>query len=483
VGIDQSDRGMIDGISEDIDQTPRLGSVATALWSQAESRRVAAELSDAGVPALMLKGPDLQQRLYGTPAAYASGDVDVLIPRRLAARARDVLARQGWRFEPENGVLWRLSAAATYAREGFRLDLHWGVHAAHLPAWTLRRLEDRLWSGARVAASGFLEPDPPSLLVYLAVHAEGHRYAREVWGENVGAAAALIHDWHDVKLIARHCRVEGAVLRALRGQVSDDTPILDGSLGAVLWYATWVSRGHFLPQRVRDAVRDNVGLLRQGYGLIGLRGVSTKPFAGRMFVVIPGVFAPRSVTYRVVREARARLSDISSPIVAEVGTGTGAVAVTLSLELPAARVIAMDVSARAVRCARKNAKRLGASNIEFRQGHLLQRTPDDVVGSVDAILTNVPYVNPANAAAADWREPLSTIEGPQADGLGLMRELARHARDVLKPGGWLVFQIADWQWETFAPDLGSLGYDVIAPAERRPGYAIVGCARWGSSGA
>ena len=144
-------------------------------------------------------------------------------------------------------------------------------------------------------------------------------------------------------------------------------------------------------------------------------------------------------------------------------------------------MIAMDVSARAVRCARKNARRLGVSNIEFRQRYLLERLPEDAAGSVDAILTNLPYVNPANAAVVDWREPLSTIAGPQADGLGLMREIARHARDVLKPGGWLIFQIADWQWETFAPDLGSLGYRIVAPTERRPGRAIVGCAQWGSS--
>ena len=105
------------------------------------------------------------------------------------------------------------------------------------------------------------------------------------------------------------------------------------------------------------------------------------------------------------------------------------------------------------------------------------------MGLVDAILTNLPYVNPANAAVVDWREPLSTIAGPHADGLGLMREIARHARDVLKPGGWLIFQIADWQWEPFAQDLGSLGYHVVAPAERRPGHAIVACAQWGSSAA
>ena len=100
---------------------------------------------------------------------------------------------------------------------------------------------------------------------------------------------------------------------------------------------------------------------------------------------------------------------------------------------------------------------------------------------MDAILTNLPYVNPASAAVVDWREPLSTIAGPQADGLGLMREIARHSRDVLKPGGWLIFQIGDWQWETFGPDLRSLGYHDIAPAWRRPGHAIVGCAQWGSS--
>ena len=221
--------------------------MAAALWSQAESRRVAAELSEAGIPALMLKGPDLQQRLYGTPAAYASEDVDVLVPRRLAARARAVLTRDGWRFEPENGVLWRLSAAATYVRQGFRLDLHWGLHAAHLPAWTLRRLEDRLWRGARVGDSGFLEPDAP---LAARVPRRSRRRSSVLprgMGRERGCAAALIDDWQEVKRIARRCRVEGAVLRALKGRISDDEPVLDGSSEQLLWYATWISRGHFLP--------------------------------------------------------------------------------------------------------------------------------------------------------------------------------------------------------------------------------------------
>ena len=131
------------------------------------------------------------------------------------------------------------------------------------------------------------------------------------------------------------------------------------SRSSALVRETWISRTFpppMVPGRREGQRRSPATRLRSHRSA---RRSPTKSFAGRTFVVIPGVFAPRSVTYGVVREARARLSDISSPVVAEVGTGTGAVAVTLSIEIPAARVIAMDVSARAVRCARKNARRLG----------------------------------------------------------------------------------------------------------------------------
>ncbi len=152
---------------------PALGGIAHALWVQAEGRKAAAELRPAGIPVLLLKGPDLQARLYGTPAAYASGDVDVLIPPRMAPRARAALIQAGWIFSPDNGVLWRFSRAAAFDREGFRLDLHWGLHAAHLPAWSLRSLERRLWEGARIGPSGMREPDAESLVVFLAVHVVG----------------------------------------------------------------------------------------------------------------------------------------------------------------------------------------------------------------------------------------------------------------------------------------------------------------------
>jgi len=244
---------------------PGLSGVATALWVQGEGRKAAEELRRAGVRVLLLKGPDLQQRLYGTPAAYASGDVDVLIPPRSAARARSALVRAGWVFSPDNGVLWRLSRAAAFDRESFRLDLHWGLHAAHLPAWSLRSLEDRLWRGARPGRSGMLEPDTESLLVFLAVHVVGHGFERSDWGENVHRAAALVEDWAEVWEIAREARVQGAVHAALEDRHGSDAPILDGAWGRTVSLATWIGRGHFIPPAERDRMRRWVALVRERF--------------------------------------------------------------------------------------------------------------------------------------------------------------------------------------------------------------------------
>src|SRR5687767_3344328 len=118
-------------------ERPQLAPLLYAMWARAEGQRLAAELRYVGVPVLLLKGPELQERLYGTPAAYESSDIDVLVHPDNAAAARAALIANGWSFEADNGVFWRLSAAATFERSGFRADLHWGLHAAHLPAWSL----------------------------------------------------------------------------------------------------------------------------------------------------------------------------------------------------------------------------------------------------------------------------------------------------------------------------------------------------------
>jgi hypothetical protein len=252
-------------------------TAARALRAQAESRRAAATLRSVGIPVLVLKGPDLQERLYGTPAAYASGDVDLLVPRHMAGRARRALVGDGWAFEPENGVLWRLSRAASFQRDDLVLDLHWGLHASHLPAWSLRRLERRMWEGARTGPGGMLEPDAESLLVYLAVHAVGHSFERPEWGEIVHRAAAQVPDPEKVRRIAREARVEGAVRAALGRDDAAPDRLLDGSWGRLVSGSAWLARGHFFPQSVRTPIRRAVSACRAAVASIGRRIRRTGP--------------------------------------------------------------------------------------------------------------------------------------------------------------------------------------------------------------
>lgn len=455
-----------------------------ALWEQAESRRLGGELREAGIPVLLLKGPDLQQRLYGTPAAYPSSDVDVLVPRSAAGFVRRQLKTRGWRFEPGNGVLWHLSAAATFERDLFRADVHWGLHAAHLPARSLRPLEDALWRSARPGLSGFLEPDPEALLVFLAVHVVGHRFERPEWQENVRRASEQIGDWNKVWRIARRARVRSAVLAALRPQ-QDGTrlPVLDGMRGRAVWYASYMLRGHPLPQQLRDRVRETLALHREGFGWRAGRRDTSVDFRDMTIAVSPGVFDPQPVTAGVV-DLAIRLGLRPDPrVVVDVGTGTGAVSLLAARQWPGATVIGVDISARAVACARRNAARLGTPNVRFLRGSLLAPLPDYIQGRVDVIMSNVPYVSYVSVKSGwdrdAWAIPDHSLFGPDADGLGFMRSLSRDVPRFLRPGGCWVFQIGDSQWDLFADHLLEAGFEPIAPERRRRGKAIIAAARWG----
>ena len=447
----------------------RLVPVARALRSEADARDLATSLAQDGIPVLALKGPALQARLYGTPAAYPSGDVDLMVPRGQAREARRTMKRDGWSFEAGNGVLWRLSGAATYVRDEVRVDLHWGLHAAHLPARTLKRLEEALWAGARPGALGLLEPDPESLLVFLAVHAAGHRFERPEWTENVRRCMFLVKDWDVVWRIARQARVEQAVRSAVSGQPSVGR-ILDGTVGRAIWTATWVVRGHVLPLAARDAIRRTLA------SVLG-RGRRECHFAGLDLQVDPGVFHPRAISERLVRLGIRLLENRSRPVLVDAGTGCGAVGLAVARAIPGAQVHATDISGRAVRCARRNRRRLGLANVRLRRGSLLEPLPPGVRGRVAVVLSNVPYVPVrGDLPEVEWA-PRETFEGSGPDGADLLRDLARQATRVLESGGWLVIQLADAQWDHLADEFAALGYRAQTPY-RRPGRAVVAAFRW-----
>jgi release factor glutamine methyltransferase len=132
-----------------------------------------------------------------------------------------------------------------------------------------------------------------------------------------------------------------------------------------------------------------------------------------------------------------------SPAIVDVGVGSGAIAVALASNLPAARVVATDVSSAALSIARKNAEANGVQ-IDFRATSLL----DGVNEQFDLVISNPPYIPEADRPTLPpdvvRYEPAGALfAGP--DGLDVIRLLIPAAAEHLKPGGWLLMEIGNGQ--------------------------------------
>lgn len=175
-----------------------------------------------------------------------------------------------------------------------------------------------------------------------------------------------------------------------------------------------------------------------------IRGV--QEFYGREFMVGPGVLIPRPETELLVDEALTLLAGQATPRIADVGTGSGCLAVILALECPGADLVATDLSPDALAVARANATAHAvAPRIDFRHTPLL----DGVTGHFDLIVANPPYVAERDAATLSpevaAHEPrLALFGGP--DGLRDVRAMVALAATVLTPGGSLVMEIGMGQW-------------------------------------
>ena len=167
--------------------------------------------------------------------------------------------------------------------------------------------------------------------------------------------------------------------------------------------------------------------------------LGTREFWGRDFLVTPAVLVPRPETEFIVEEAIPLVQDIAVPRVADIGTGSGILAVTLAAELPAAEVVATDLSGDALEVARQNAERLGvADRVTFIKTSYL----DDVDGIFDLVVANPPYVRDGDkiALSRDVRhEPeVALFGGP--DGLRDVGGVLDAAVQRVKPGGWFVME-------------------------------------------
>lgn len=167
------------------------------------------------------------------------------------------------------------------------------------------------------------------------------------------------------------------------------------------------------------------------------------------FEVTDAVLAPRPETEALV-EAAALVADRAaaegrSPLLADVGTGSGCIAVALAAERPPVRVLATDASGEALEVARRNAARHGvAGRVTFLRGDLLVPVRESVAdGALDAVVSNPPYVRRSEAGEVDpevlW-EPASAVfcDGEPAD---LYARIAREAAPLVRGGGALLLEL------------------------------------------
>lgn len=196
--------------------------------------------------------------------------------------------------------------------------------------------------------------------------------------------------------------------------------------------------GEPLSPPVEEAFAD---LVRRRAGREPLQYIlGTEEFMGMTFRVSPDVLIPRFDTETLVRESAARLQ--GKVRVADIGTGSGAVAVGLASLLPEALLVATDISAEALEVARFNAESNGLSpRITFRQGDLLAPLAGE---SFNAILSNPPYIS-----EAEWAELMPEVREfepkraltPGVDDLHFYRRLAAEGSSLLQPQGFLAVEV------------------------------------------
>jgi release factor glutamine methyltransferase len=189
------------------------------------------------------------------------------------------------------------------------------------------------------------------------------------------------------------------------------------------------------------------------------------------FLVSPAVLIPRPETEHLIEAVLDLVRDFAlgpQLKLIDVGTGSGAIAISLARELPQAEVHAVDLSAAALEVARSNAERLGAQ-VQFAESDVLAAIARDA--SFDFVVSNPPYVgldeaDKVQAVVRNYEPHMAVFAGD--DGLAMIRRLIPQAQEALRGGGWLLMEIGytqaqavmallgDWQDVHSVPDLAGI---------------------------
>jgi len=166
-----------------------------------------------------------------------------------------------------------------------------------------------------------------------------------------------------------------------------------------------------------------------------------REFYGLDFCVNSNTLIPRPESELLVEKALNLAQNHCVSTMADIGTGCGAIAVSLALNLPPVKIYATDISALALEVAAMNCRRHGvAKQVELLQGDMLEPLPE----AVDLVVANLPYVERSELTRPADFEPRLALDGG-ADGLEKIRQLCRQAGDKLQPGGYLLLEIGQGQ--------------------------------------
>jgi release factor glutamine methyltransferase len=167
-------------------------------------------------------------------------------------------------------------------------------------------------------------------------------------------------------------------------------------------------------------------------------------FYGLTFHVAPGVLVPRPETEIIVEEGVAFIKETGGGVAADIGTGSGCIAISLAAGLPEAVIYAIDSSEAALKIAGENAGFNGVEErVRFLRGDLYSPLAEaGLAGGLDLIVSNPPYIPSGDISGLQAEvgfEPLQALDGGP-DGLDIVREIIKQAPEYLKPGGGLLIE-------------------------------------------
>jgi release factor glutamine methyltransferase len=192
--------------------------------------------------------------------------------------------------------------------------------------------------------------------------------------------------------------------------------------------------------------------------------------------VTSDVLIPRAETELLV-EAALEVIPTSRPCrIADLGTGSGAIALAVASERPTAEVHATDLSVKALDLARKNAASLNLHHVKFHQGHWLQ----PLEGQFSVLVSNPPYVDESDPhlLEGDCRHEPRMALTPGADGMAAIREITRNAPDYLAPEGWLMVEHGHKQGQEVRDLFSAAGFDDVRTLPDLAGIERVCVGKW-----